>query len=280
MQRIVAGVGIVILAAVGCSMYGSYLDALPKAQRPPGARRTDVGLAGAAGGQSRIRPAGDSLRPVSSSQAVVSYQVVDGGSRDPQYLFSLPRFAVKNADKANRLPRARSAAGALRARHCRPRGAGSWRSRVHPAAGRRRRGRRRPCASPSTTGSRIRRTGRTRCILRTVRPSRRLPRRAPFSFPSTSPPTLGNRKVVTFDGAKKLPAVKVIDSQQPFGCVSQRRSVARDDQPGCVIESTSSALSSCSSVTSPRSTKPRSMTASRTVMPLATACLAIFAAAS
>ena len=49
---------------------------------------------------------------------------------------------------------------------------------------------------------------------------------------------------------------------------------------GCVIDSRSRAPSSCSSVSSPRSTKPRSMTASRTVMPLATECFAIFAAAS
>ena len=51
-------------------------------------------------------------------------------------------------------------------------------------------------------------------------------------------------------------------------------------QPGRVIDRTSSAASSCSSVTSPRSTKPRSMTACRTVMPCATECLATFAAAS
>ncbi len=51
-------------------------------------------------------------------------------------------------------------------------------------------------------------------------------------------------------------------------------------QPGWVIDSRSSFSSSCSSVSSPRSTYPRSITASRTVMPLATECLAILAAAS
>jgi hypothetical protein len=51
-------------------------------------------------------------------------------------------------------------------------------------------------------------------------------------------------------------------------------------QPGRVIESTSSAASSCSRVSSPRSTKPRSIVASRTVMPFATECFAILAALS
>ena len=46
------------------------------------------------------------------------------------------------------------------------------------------------------------------------------------------------------------------------------------------MRSTSSAASSCSTVSSPRSTKPRSMTASRIVVRSATACLATLAAAS
>ena len=54
----------------------------------------------------------------------------------------------------------------------------------------------------------------------------------------------------------------------------------RTGQPGRVIERTSRAVSSCSSVTSPRSTKPRSITACLTVMPCATEYLATFAAAS
>src|SRR5690606_17439774 len=52
------------------------------------------------------------------------------------------------------------------------------------------------------------------------------------------------------------------------------------DQPGWVMLSRSSFWSSASSVISPRSTYPGSITGSRTVMPWATACLAIFAAAS
>lgn len=53
------------------------------------------------------------------------------------------------------------------------------------------------------------------------------------------------------------------------------------DQPfGSVMDSTSSAESSCSSVSSPRSTKPSAITASRTGTRSATACLAIFAADS
>lgn len=55
---------------------------------------------------------------------------------------------------------------------------------------------------------------------------------------------------------------------------------AADQAFGAVIERTSSALSSCSSVSSPRSTKPSAITASRTEMRSATACLAIFAADS
>ncbi len=49
---------------------------------------------------------------------------------------------------------------------------------------------------------------------------------------------------------------------------------------GWVMDMTSRAVSSCSSLTSPRSTNPRSTTASRTVEPVATACLATLAAAS
>ena len=49
---------------------------------------------------------------------------------------------------------------------------------------------------------------------------------------------------------------------------------------GWVIDSTSRASSSCSSVSSPRSTKPSSSTVSRIVAPSARACLATLAAAS
>ncbi len=49
---------------------------------------------------------------------------------------------------------------------------------------------------------------------------------------------------------------------------------------GAVMERTSNASSSCSSVSSPRSTKPSAMVASRTEIRSATECLAIFAALS
>ena len=67
----------------------------------------------------------------------------------------------------------------------------------------------------------------------------------------------------------------------PLRAAERPWSVERGDQAfGAVMDSTSRASSSCASVSSPRSRKPSAITASRTEMRSATACLAIFAAFS
>lgn len=208
-QRIVAGVGIVILATVGCSMYGSYLDTLPKAQRPPGPVEQMWG-------SPAPRVVNRVFTPLETppaglvSQAVVSYQVVNGGSRDPQYLFSLPHFAVKNADKGigylghdpqpglSALDTADLVVEVRGDRACIPQQVvveeddetvriAVYYGQPNPSDGSNAVNLAHCAAKPSAA--------KARTVL----------------VPVDLATYLGSRKVVTFDGAKKLPAVKVID---------------------------------------------------------------------
>ena len=95
-QRVVAGIGLVVLATAGWSMYTAYLDSLPKAPPPPG-------LVEQMWGSPAPKVVNRVFTPLESPPAglvkeqVLGYQVVNGNSRDPQYLFSLDHFAVKGA---------------------------------------------------------------------------------------------------------------------------------------------------------------------------------------
>ncbi len=101
---------------------------------------------------------------------------------------------------------------------------------------------------------------------------------------------VGKRGRVDLLEAQQVEVVALDQREQLADCLVLLEVVAEDAhrpnatpataQPGSVMLRTSSAASSWASVSSPRSTKPRSIAASRTVMPFATECLAILAAFS
>jgi hypothetical protein len=95
-QRVIAGVGIVVLATAGWSMYSAYLDSLPKAPPPPGPVEQMWGSPAPKVVNRVFTPL--ETPPVGLvKEKVLGYQVVNGNSRDPRYLFSLDHFAVKGA---------------------------------------------------------------------------------------------------------------------------------------------------------------------------------------
>ncbi|MEO7122380.1 MAG: hypothetical protein ABI400_04550 [Lacisediminihabitans sp.] len=98
LQRIVAGIGVVILAIAGWSMYSGYLESLPGAGEPPGPVEQMWGSPAPVVVNRVFTPLGNPPATL-VKQAILKYQVVDGPSRDPQYLFSLGHLEVKDADK-------------------------------------------------------------------------------------------------------------------------------------------------------------------------------------
>lgn len=97
-QRVIAGVGIVVLAVTGGSMYGSYLDSLPATLPPPGPVEQMWGSP-APVVVNRVFTALETPPVGLVRETIVGYQVVHGASRDPRYLFSLDHLAVKNAEQ-------------------------------------------------------------------------------------------------------------------------------------------------------------------------------------
>lgn len=97
-QRIVAGIGIIVLATSGWSLYSGFLDSLPKAPPPPGPVEK---MWGSPAPQviNRVFTPIESAPAGLVPQRVLGYQVVNGTSRDPRYLFSLDHFAVKGASQ-------------------------------------------------------------------------------------------------------------------------------------------------------------------------------------
>jgi hypothetical protein len=98
-QRVVAAAGIVVLAACGWAMYSSYRASLPDDVRPPGPIEQMWGSPAPVVVDRVFTPVGS---PPASlvKQPILGYQAVNGGSRDPQYLFSLDHLKVKNADES------------------------------------------------------------------------------------------------------------------------------------------------------------------------------------
>lgn len=97
-QRVVAGAGIVALSASGWAMYSGYLDSLPRAAAPPGPVEQMWGSP-APVVVNRVFTPLESAPGTLVNQAITGYQVVNGASRDPQYLFSLGHLTVKNAKR-------------------------------------------------------------------------------------------------------------------------------------------------------------------------------------
>lgn len=95
-QRVVAGAGILVLGMAGWSMYSGHLAGLPKSSPPPGPIERMWG-------QPAPQLVNRVFIPLTAvpaglvSQPVLGYQAVNGPTRDPGYLFFLEHYAVKDA---------------------------------------------------------------------------------------------------------------------------------------------------------------------------------------
>lgn len=208
-QRIVAGAGIVVLVVSGWSMYTSYLDSLPAPAAPPGPVEKMWGspapvVVNRVFTPLQAPPAG------LVEQAIVGYQPVNGASRDPQYLFSLDRLTVKNANQGigylghdpqpglSALDTADLVVEVRGDRACIPQKVVVEEDnevvRVAVYYGQ---------PNPSDGSNAI---NLAHCK---AKPSAAKIR--PVLIPIDLADYLGKRTVVTFDGAKKIPAVKVFD---------------------------------------------------------------------
>lgn len=98
-QRVVAAAGIVALGACGWGMYSNYRASLPGNASPPGPVEQMWGSPAPVVVNRVFSPVG---APESAlvNQPILGYQPVNGGSRDPQYLFSLDHLKVTDANKS------------------------------------------------------------------------------------------------------------------------------------------------------------------------------------
>ncbi|MEO6943302.1 MAG: hypothetical protein ABI053_01150 [Lacisediminihabitans sp.] len=97
LQRCVAGAGIVAMVIVGSSMYGDYLAGQPKAPPTPGAVERMWGEP-APEVVDRVFDARSAAPPGLVPQPMLKYQVMDGESRTPAYLFTLERYRVEGGN--------------------------------------------------------------------------------------------------------------------------------------------------------------------------------------
>ncbi|WP_349897444.1 hypothetical protein [Parafrigoribacterium soli] len=97
-QRIVAGIAIIVLGTTGWSMYSTYVDSQPTPPPPPGPVEQMWG-APAPKVVNRVFTPLESPPAGLVNEKVLGYQPVNGTSRDPQYLFSLDHLIVKDASQ-------------------------------------------------------------------------------------------------------------------------------------------------------------------------------------
>lgn len=97
LHRLVAGAGILAMAVASFSIYGGYLAGQPKTPPPPSPVERMWGTPA----PQVINRVFESLSGVPNglvAQRVVGYQVMDGSSRTPGYLFTLDRYQVRDAN--------------------------------------------------------------------------------------------------------------------------------------------------------------------------------------
>ena len=208
-QRVVAGAGIVALAASGWGMYSTYRDSLPANALPPGPVEQMWGSPAPVVVNRVFTPV---AAPPSDlvNQPILGYQVVNGAARDPQYLFSLDHLRVKGAnesvgyigrqpqpglaalDTADLVIEVRGDAACIPQQVVVAEDDGTVRIAVY-------------YGQPNPTdGSNV--VNLSHCK---AKPS--AAKAKPVLVPIDLATFLGDRAVVTYDGGKKIPLVRVID---------------------------------------------------------------------
>jgi hypothetical protein len=197
------------MVVAGSSIYGSYLRSLPESAPPPGPVEQMWGSP-APVVVNRVFTPQSAASATLVNQKILGYQSVNGAPRDPHYLFSLGHLVVKNANDGigyigrdpqpglSALDTADLVVEVRGDRACIPQQVvvdeGDKVVRVAVYYGQ---------PNPSD-GSNV--ANLTKCA---AKPSAAHARSV--LVPIALDKSLGNRTVVTFDGAKKIPVVKVND---------------------------------------------------------------------